>query len=389
MDLSYILNHLGEEREHYFQAISPPIIQSSNFHFESLEKMREGFADEYSNHVYTRGNNPTVNILRKKIAALEKTEDSLIFSSGSSAIGASVISLVESGDHIVCVDSPYSWTNKLLKKFLPKFGVTTTFVDGTSLKKIEEAIIPEKTKLLFLESPNSLSFALQDLEGCAKLCKKYNLISLIDNSYSSPINQNPSELGIDLVLHSGTKYLNGHSDVVMGVCAGPEKLLRKIFESAYMTLGTIISPNDAFLAIRGMRTLPLRIEKSQTTCIKLIEWLGPHRKIEAVHYPFNEDFPQYELAKKQMKGCGGLFSFYLKAEKIEEAERFHSHLKCFLTAVSWGGHESLILPAAGFYKIPGLPDSVIPWNYFRVYVGLEEFEYLKADLEQALEKIDA
>ena len=213
--LSHILNHLGEEREQYYHAVAPPIIQTSNFAFPTLAAFREAFSSEFENHVYSRGNNPTVAILRKKLAALEGTEDALVCSSGSGAIAAAVMSQVDAGDHVVCVESPYSWTKYLLGEYLPRFGVQTTFVDGRDTAKIAAAI-QDHTKLLYLESPSSLIFNTQDIPACVKLAKQHQLTTIIDNSHSSPLFQQPARMGVDIVVHSGTKYLNGHSDVVTG-----------------------------------------------------------------------------------------------------------------------------------------------------------------------------
>ena len=386
MHLSEILIHLGEEREHYFNAVSPPIIQSSNFAFKTLDSFRKAMADEQGHHLYTRGNNPTVKILREKLAALEKTEDALVFGSGSAAVANAVLSVVKAGDHIVCVEAPYTWTKNLLQQFLARFGVTHTFVDGTSLEKIEAAI-QANTKLLFLESPNSLTFELQDLKACADLAKKHGLITCIDNSYASPIFQNPADSGIDLIIHSATKYLNGHSDVVAGVVCGSKALLANMFIHEYMTLGGIISPHDAALMIRGLRTLEIRMQRIDQSTQKILSYLKVNPLVDKILHPFDVDFPQRALALKQMRGTGGLFSVFLKADKIEQMEDFFHRIRRFLLAVSWGGHESLILPSAAFYKIPGKPDSPIPWNMIRFYVGLEDPDWLIEDLEQAFEAL--
>lgn len=384
MHISQILTHLGEDRKKYFNATAPPVIQTSNFVFDDLNQFRTVFSDELENHVYSRGNNPTNLILRKKIAALEKAEDALIFSSGVAAISASIVSNVKAGDHIICVDSPYSWTKNLIVNWLSKFGVTHTFVDGTNMENIKKAI-QENTTLLVLESPNSLTFEIQDLEACAKLAKQNGIITTIDNSYSSPLFQNPIEWGIDIVTHTISKYLNGHSDVVAGVLCSNKKMVRKIFELEYMTFGGILAPHDANLVIRGLRTLELRLNRSFESAMKVARYLEDHPKVEKVLYPFLPSFPQYELAKKQMKGCGGLMSIYLKANTIEQVEEFVHKLERFLMAVSWGGHESLALPIAGFYKIPGREDSPLPWNLVRLYIGLEDADWLIEDLGRALE----
>lgn len=384
MHISEILNHLGENREDYFNAVSPPVIQTSNFSFPNLGAFRQAFTNELEHHIYSRGNNPTVAILRKKLAALEQTEDALVFSSGSGAIAATVISQVRAGDHIICVEGPYSWTYTLLTAFLSRFGVSYTFVKGTDMAEIEKAIQPN-TKVLYLESPNSLTFQLQDLAACAKLAKARGITTMIDNSFSSPIYQQPAVHGIDLVLHSGTKYLNGHSDVVVGVVCGSKEKIHQIFNTEQMTLGSILSPHDAALVIRGLRTLPLRMERVYKSALQIATFLEKHPKVAQVIYPMLPSFPQYELAQKQMSGAGGLLSVYFKADSLEKMEAFIHRLKRFLIAVSWGGHESLIMPVAGFYNIPGREDASNPWNLVRFYIGLEEPDWLLEDLVQAME----
>ncbi len=351
-NLNHILNHLGEDRATYFNAVAPPIVQSSNFAFPDLHSFREAFIDESVSYAYTRGNNATVAILRKKLAALEHTEDALVFSSGAAAVSAAILTNVQAGDHIVCVRAPYSWTYKLVAQFLPRFGVTHTFIDGTDMKSIENAI-QSNTKLIYLESPNSLTFDLQDLSACAALAKKHNLITVIDNSYCSPIFQNPVDFGIDIVVHSGTKYLNGHSDVVFGAVCAATQVIKKMFDAEYMTLGAIISPHDAASILKGLRTLPLRMKRSDETAKKVIAWLAKHPKVEKIYYPFSPDNPQYDLAKRQMRGCGGLFSVQIKLKDIQAAEDFFHRLRHFLLAVSWGGHESLVFPTCAFYKNSG------------------------------------
>jgi cystathionine beta-lyase len=386
MHLSEILTHLGESRAQYFNAVSPPVIQTSNFVFNSLEEFRTKIADEFAEHIYSRGNNPTVEILRKKIAALEGAEDALIFSSGMAAISTTIIAHVKAGDHIISVKSPYSWTKVLLEQFLPRFGVEHTYVDGRDVRNIKTAI-RDNTALLVLESPNSLTFELQDLKACARLARQHGIVTCIDNSYASPLHQRPLDLGIDLSMHTGTKYLNGHSDVVMGVVCGDKERIRKIFEIDYMTLGPILSPHDAALTIRGLRTLPLRLKRSHDSAMKITAYLGSHPKVERVLYPFHPSFAQYELAKKQMKGCGGLFSILLKTDSKQKAEAFFRQLERFLLAVSWGGHESLVMPSVAFYDIPGRENSPLPCNLVRFYIGLEDPDWLIEDLERALEKV--
>ena len=386
MDLSYILTHLGENREDYFNAVAPPIIQSSNFTYKTFAEFRRVLKDEAHNPLYTRGCNPTVAILRKKMAELEGAEDSLIFSSGSAACAAAVIANVNAGDHIVCVQKPYSWTYKLLTQFLPRFGVEYTFVDGVDVENFRKAIQPN-TKVLYLESPNSISFELQDIEACVKLAKEYNLVSICDNSYSSPLYQNPIKMGVDIVVHSGTKYINGHSDVVAGVLCGSNEMVAKIFAFEFMGLGANISPNDAWLILRGLRTLSLRLQRSQESTLKVVEYLEKHPKVESVIYPWSKSHPQYELAQKQMKGAGGLFSAVFKARDLATMEKFcEAMADVFLMAVSWGGYESLQVPTALFYTLDTLGGNAptLPFTMVRYYIGLEDPDMIIAAFDKAL-----
>ncbi len=386
MNISDILTHLGETREAYFNAVAPPVIQSSNFVFADLNAMREAFTDELEHAVYTRGNNPTVRILRQKLAALEGTEDCLVFASGAAAIAAAVLSQVKAGDHIVCQENPYSWTSALLQKFLPRFGVTCTFVDGTEVDNIRSALRPN-TRILYLESPNTMTFECQDLAACAELARERGIVTIADNSYCSPIYQNPTAFGIDIVVHSGTKYINGHSDVVMGVLCASREQVRRIFESELMTLGGIIGPHDAALALRGLRTLPLRIARSDESARFLVERLEKHPKVARIWHPFHPSFPQQALAMRQMRGCGGLFSVQFRTSNMAKMEAFVHRLKRFLMAVSWGGYESLIVPMIGFYGIPHRAEPRLPWSFCRFYIGLEDPQWLWEDLERAMEAL--
>ncbi len=385
MELSYILNELGEEREKYFNAVSPPIIQTSNFSFKKVDDFRKAFEDEASAFIYSRGNNPTVKILAQKLAALDGAEDALVFNSGASAIFAAVFANVKSGDHIVSVDKPYSWAQKLFNDILPRFNVTTTYVDGREIENFKNAIEPNTT-IIYLETPNSWNFYLQDLKEVSKLAKEKNLLTICDNSYCSPLYQKPIEYGIDMVLQSATKYINGHSDVVAGVLCGTKKMMTKIFNSEYMNMGIGATPFNAWLMIRGLRTIKIRLEKISDTTLKIVNYLKQHEKIESVVFPFDVDFPQYKLAKQQMSGACGLISFTIKANTIEQVEKFCESLQHILMAVSWGGHESLIIPGCASIKKNEFDPSNPDHRKMRMYIGLEEADYLIEDLEKAFFK---
>lgn len=386
MDISYILNEFAEERENYFNAVSPPIMQTSNFVFNTVDEMRNAFADEYSTFLYSRGKNPTVDILRKKLAALDGAEDCLVFNSGAAAIFAAVLANVKSGDHIVSVDKPYTWAQKMFNDILPRFGVTTTYIDGRDIENFERAILPNTT-VIYLESPNSWDYALQDLKAVADLAKAEGIVTIIDNSYCTPLYQRPIDYGIDLTMQTATKYISGHSDTLGGVLSGSNEMMKRIFNSEYMNIGSGIQPFNAWLLIRGLRTLPARLDRITVSTHKLVNYLKQHPKVEEVIFPFDESFGQYQLAKKQMKGACGLLTFIIKAQTIDEIEKFCESLQHIFMAVSWGGHESLIIPKCSGMEKADFDATNKEHRMIRLYVGLEEPEYLIRDIEQAFEKM--
>lgn len=386
MELSYILNELGEEREHYFNAISPPIMQTSNFAFRKVADMRKAFEDEMGGYLYSRGLNPTVDILRKKLAALDGAEDCLVFNSGAAAIFAGVLANVKAGDHIVSVRQPYTWAQKMFDVILPRFGVNTTYVDGREVSNFEKAIQPN-TSFIYLESPNSWDYALQDLGAIATLARSKGIITMVDNSYCTPVYQRPVEMGIDISMQTATKYISGHSDTLGGVLSGSHSMMKKIFDSEYLNIGSGIQPFNAWLLIRGLRTLAVRLDRISKTTFEVISFLKQHPKINGVIFPFDSSFDQYQLARSQMSGACGLFTFSLKNGSYETITKFCESLHHIMMAVSWGGHESLILP-----KCAGMdPSAFDPDNkehqYIRMYVGLEDASYITTDLNQALNAI--
>jgi cystathionine beta-lyase/cystathionine gamma-synthase len=326
-----------------------------------------------------------VEILRKKMAALDGAEDCLVFNSGASAIFASILANVKSGDHVVSVRAPYTWAQRMFDVVLPRFNVETTYINGTKVENWEQAT-RSNTTLYYLESPNSWDFALQDTQAVASLARSKNIITITDNSYCTPLYQNPIKLGIDLSLQTATKYIGGHSDVLGGVLSGTHSMIKRIFDSEYLNTGSGIQPFNAWLLIRGLRTLPARLERITRTTNEVINFLKQHSKVESVIFPFDESFPQYELAKKQMKGACGLFTIVLKAKQKGEIVRFCESLEHIMMAVSWGGHESLAIP-----KCAGISDSDFDANnkehrYVRMYAGLEDSNYLIDDLAGALDK---
>lgn len=385
-DVSYIINELGENRENYFNAIAPPIIQTSNFAFNKVDHLRTAFENEMGGYLYSRGLNPTVDILRKKLAALDGAEDCLVFNNGAAAIFAAVLATVKSGDHIISVRKPYTWAQRTFDAILPRFGITTTYVDGRDTVNFEKAL-QANTTFIYLESPNSWTFELQHIKEVAQLATSKNITTLIDNSYCTPLFQKPIELGIHLSMQTATKYIGGHSDTLGGVLTGSSALIKKIFDSEYLAVGSGISPFNAWLLIRGLRTLAARLERISKTTRDVLSFLKTHPKIDQVLFPLDESFPQYSLAREQMRGACGLLTFTLKGGTVETITTFCESLKHILMAVSWGGHESLILPKCAGIKPKDFDANNIEHQYIRLYTGLEDANYLINDLSRALNSI--
>jgi cystathionine beta-lyase/cystathionine gamma-synthase len=386
MDISQIINELGEDREHYFNAVAPPIIQTSNFTFKKVDDLSKAFENEMGGYLYSRGLNPTVDILRKKLAALDGAEDCLVFNNGAAAIFAGIFANIKSGDHIVSVKAPYTWVARMFDVILPRFNVSVTYINGGELENWENATRPNTT-FYYLESPNSWDFAIQPIREVAALAKSKGITTLIDNSYCTPLYQQPIEMGIDLAMQTATKYIGGHSDTLGGVLCGTHAMMEKIFNSEYLNIGSGIQPFNAWLMIRGLRTLPARIERITRTTAELVPWLRQHPKVDFILFPLDDSFPQYELARTQMKGACGLLTFALKTRERDTIVRFCESLKHFMMAVSWGGHESLIIPKCAGIPLAGFDPDNPEHRYIRLYAGLEEAEYLKADLEQAFAAI--
>ncbi len=386
MDISQIINELGEDREHYFNAVAPPIIQTSNFAFKKVEDLSRAFEDEMGGYLYSRGLNPTVDILRKKLAALDGAEDCLVFNNGAAAIFAGIFANIKSGDHIISVANPYTWVQRMFDVILPRFNVTVTYIDGTSIDNWIGAT-KENTSFYYLESPNSWDFALQPIREVAAFAKSKNITTLIDNSYCTPLYQKPIEMGVDMAMQTATKYIGGHSDTLGGVLCGSHAMMKKIFDSEYLNIGSGIQPFNAWLMIRGLRTLPARIERITKSTATVVSYMKQHPKVESIIFPFDESFSQFSLAVEQMRGACGLFTFILKTDKRDKIVQFCESLRHIMMAVSWGGHESLVIPKCAGIK----PEDFDPANkehrYIRMYVGLEDPQYLIADLEQAFNSI--
>ncbi|MBC2605129.1 trans-sulfuration enzyme family protein [Pelagicoccus albus] len=381
------LMHFAEDPAGQKGAVVPPISQNSLFTFESWDAIDEAFQKPADSYIYSRGINPTVEIAERKIAQLAGGERARLFASGMGAISSAILHYVKQGDHIVTVKNVYGPTSNFLGKYLPeKCGITTTFVEGNSIEDFEQAIT-EKTKLIYLESPSSVVFSLQDIQAVTSLAKSKGIHTVIDNTWATPIFQRPLELGIDLEVHSVSKYLGGHSDIVSGVIIGKAEDIRSIILTEHALLGAKMAPYEAWLLIRSLRTLTLRMEKHQSNAMAVAEWLEAHPQVGLVMHPALPSSSQHELYKKQMTGGSGLFAFNLKETELPKIKAFVNACSLFQIGVSWGGHESLIYaPAISLAKeIPPerFCDLGIELGTIRLSVGLENPQDLIADLSQA------
>ncbi|MBL7942979.1 MAG: PLP-dependent transferase [Flavobacteriales bacterium] len=376
-DINRILFELGES-ENPWNAVTPPLVRTSNFSFPTVSAFTDAIAHEKNTHIYSRGNNPTVRLLEKKLAALQGMEDALCFGSGSAALSAAIASQLKAGDHVICVRHCYSWTHKLLTEWLPRFGVETTFVDGFSLDQFMEAR-KSNTKLVVLESPTSVRMRLQPVAEVAAWAKREHLVTLIDYSYGSPLCTKPADAGIDLICHTATKFIGGHSDILGGVVCGSAGMIESLFKNEYMTFGAVLSPDNAALFTRSLRTLPMRMERQSKTVKEVVAFLAAHPAVGEVIWPFHPSHPDYTRCNEQFDFEIPLFSIVLKTDDRTRIVAFLESLCTFRMAVSWGGFESLVLPCVAFNH----PDW--PVNLVRMYVGFEDAAYLCDDLSQALQ----
>lgn len=371
-----------DDAPHENDPVVNPIYQTSLFTFKDFDTMRRAFAGERQGYVYSRVGNPTVHDFERRIAALEGAEAARGCASGMGAITAAVLSIVEAGDRVVAVKHCYGDAYRFFEKLLPRFGVSVDYVDGSDLDAVEQAL--PGAKLLYLESPTSMVFDLQDLPRVTAAAKAHGVVSMIDNSWATPIFQKPHTHGVDLVIHSASKYIGGHSDVVAGVIAGSAERIARINELTHPFLGAKLAPVDAFLLTRGLRTLPLRLRQHMDSTLKITERLRQHDHVTKLHHPVYSNHP----GRATLMGYTGLFTFEVD-ERVDVAA-FCDALKHFRLGVSWGGHESLIVPvAASLAQTPGVNSfarfGVSP-RAIRLHVGLEDVDMLWSDLEQALAK---
>jgi cystathionine beta-lyase/cystathionine gamma-synthase len=369
---------LVHDERHAEGAVAPPIYQTSLFTFDSYQALVDRFRGVSTQPLYSRVDNPTVSVLLDKMCRLEDGEAAAAFSSGIAAIANAILGQVRSGDRIVCVKHIYPDTYRLLRDMCARFSVTTDFVDGRDLAAIEQAI--PGARLLYLESPNTWVMQEQDLASIAKIARSAGVTTIVDNSWASPIFQKPLQAGIDLVVHSASKYISGHSDVVAGLLVGNKAIIDKLRLDTTPYLGAKLSAQEAALLLRGLRTLPLRLQRHQASGLMIAKRLAEHESVTRVHHPGLAPC-EYSL----LKGYGGLFSFEI--DDRLDIPAFCDSLALFRLGVSWGGHESLVMPAEASINQAGEYSAAVDFGIsprmIRLFVGLEDAEELWSDLSQA------
>ncbi|SMQ84893.1 cystathionine beta-lyase [Bacillus sp. OV166] len=380
----HVCTHLGDEYDRFHGAVVPPIYQNSLFVFKNFDDLTEAMKDEQSNYLYWRGMNPTVEIVEKKIAALEKGEKCKLFSSGMAAISSAILTFLQAGDHVLSISNIYGPTTKFFT-YIEKFGVAHTNTLSTDLDVIESLIQPN-TKVIYLESPTTMTFKLVNLKAVSTLAKQHGIKTIIDNTWATPLFQNPLTFGIDIVVHSVSKYLGGHSDLVGGALITSNEIMDHLFYHEYQLLGGVMPPYEAWLLMRGLRTLPIRMRAHHESGLKIASFLEDHSSVKKVHYPGLKSSPDYELGKQQLKGYSGLMSFELANNSFDSVRKVINSLKQFQIGVSWGGFESLVISPNYGNNTEHLINSGIDPGLIRISVGLENSDELMEDLSTALQQ---
>jgi len=377
--------HVAEGISDHAAPLTTPIYETTTFVFENAKEVRDYNEGRSPKFLYSRYANPTVMAVEQKIAALEGAERALVLSSGQAATTSALLSLVQSGDEIVCSSAIYGGTLHLIADLLPKFGIRSRFVSIGELRR-PDTIISPSTKLVWFESPVNPTLRCVDIAPIAAACRARGVVSVIDNTFASPVNQQPIALGVDLVMHSATKYLNGHSDVTAGALAGSTEHIEAILKTRKL-LGTILDPYAAYALGRGLKTLTVRVERQNASALAVARWLERGRRVQTVYYPGLESHPDHAVAVRQMKGFGGMVCLDLGGG-YDRAARFFDRLKVFKRAASLGGVESLcslpMLTSQWGHSDEELARAGVTQSMARLSVGLEDPEDLIADLEQAL-----
>ncbi len=366
-------------------SISPPIYYSATFKATDAEMFADMANTPRHTGFYTRYGNPVHQRVVSILARLEETETALLTGSGMGAISTAVLALVKAGDHVIAQTRHYMSTTKLFEEVLPKFGVSVSIVDQDDVASIKAAIRPE-TRLIMVETPANPTLVLTDLKAVAELASAHHILTIADNTLASPLNQKPHRLGIDVVVHSATKYLGGHHDITAGVICCSEALADEIWKM-HTTLGSVLSPMDAWLLLRGLRTLPVRVSRINQNALALAGWLEQQPEVERVFYPGLESHPQHALATRQMSGFGAVIAFAVRGG-YDMTSRFVSNVRLATHAVSLGGVDSLLVHTAamwsGTMNEAQMKAANIAPNFVRMSVGLEHIEDLKRDIGRAL-----
>ena len=376
--------HAGEKRSQVSVPVGTSIARTANFTFANTEEMKRWAEGKSSAYIYTRYGNPTLAIAEEKIAALEGAEAAIVAASGMAAISSALLSILKAGDEVIATRALYGGSYRLMRDIFPRMGIVVRHVE-TDLAGIERLVNP-RTRALYIETPTNPTLRLVDLQKAVSFAKEWDLLSLIDNTFATPVVQKPIKMGFDLVVHSATKYLAGHSDVIAGVAVGSHSLIEKI-RDMIICLGGSMDPEAAFLLIRGMKTLEVRVPRQCQTALRVARYLEKHPKVARVHYPGLPSHPDHKLAKRQMKGFGAMMAFDLKGG-LAAARRFCDRTRVFLLAASLGGVESLVvLPIySSHYRmsVAELRAAGVEPGTVRVSIGLEDPADLIEDLRQAL-----
>lgn len=384
-DLATLTIHGGHQRE-AFGALVTPLYQSATFVFDNAEQGGARFAGDEAGYIYTRLGNPTTAELERKMALLEGAEDAAACASGMAAVSSALLTHLQAGDHLVASKAVYGCTFALMTTQLSRLGIHATLVDFADLAAVEAAITPQ-TKVLFCETPVNPHLEVFDLAAMAQIAKKHQLVSIVDNTFMTPLLQQPLAMGIDMVIHSATKYLNGHGDVIAGIVCGSSEHLHKLKYEILKDFGGVISPHDAWLILRGLKTLDVRLTRHCDNAEVLAEYLDKHPAFGKVFYPGLAKHAGHRFIGNQMKRAGGVIAFELKGNK-QDAIKFVNRLGLFAIAVSLGDAESLIQHPASMTHSPYTPEARlaagITDNLLRISVGLENVQDLINDIEQAL-----
>jgi methionine-gamma-lyase len=379
------LIHAGGIHDEKGSAVTP-IYQTSTFTFKNADHGAKCFSGEEKGYIYTRLGNPTIEDIEVTVAELENGYASLAVASGMAAVNTVYLTCLGAGDHMVSHNALYGPSRGIMEKQYPKYGIESTFVDTTKIEEIEKAIKPN-TKLLYLETPANPTIGITDLKAATELAHKHGILVCVDNTFCSPYLQNPIDFGVDIVLHSMTKFINGHADIVGGIIIAKEKELYDELKYVMMNMGFNMDPHQAFLVRRGLKTLAIRIDRAQENSMKVASYLETHPKVEWVLYPGLKSHPQYELGKEQMRGPGAMISFGLKGGLVA-GKKVMDNVKLALLAVSLGGIETLIQHPASMThskltpqarQSAGISDGLV-----RLAIGIEDVEDIIEDLEQAL-----